>query len=64
MGSLMLRDKDVARKKGLWAVGAWAGSAVLLTTGAPVLLGAAAAGGASYLTYKWFMFRAKRGMRF
>jgi hypothetical protein len=23
-----------------------------------------AAGGAGYLTYKWFMFRAKRGMRF
>jgi hypothetical protein len=27
-------------------------------------LGLLAAGGAVYLTYRWFMFRAKRGMRF
>lgn len=64
MGSLMLRDKDIARKKGLWALGAWAGSGMLFTLGGSFFLGAAAAGGASYLTYKWFVFRAKRGMRF
>ena len=63
MGSLVLRDKEVARKKGLWAVGAWTGSALLFGL-AGIPLGVAAAGGASYLTYKWFMFRAKRGMRF
>ncbi len=64
MGSLVLRDKEVARKKGFWALGAWTGSAVLIgVVGMPVM-GVAAAGGASYLTYKWFMFRAKRGMRF
>ena len=27
-------------------------------------LGVPAAGGAAYMTYKWFMYRAKRGMRF
>ena len=64
MGSLMLRDKDIARKKGLWAVGAWAGTGLLFTAVGSVVLGAVAAGGASYLTYKWFVFRAKRGMRF
>ena len=28
------------------------------------VLGVGAAAGATYLTFKWFMFRAKRGMRF
>lgn len=64
MGSLIVRDKEVAKKKGYWALGAWAGSAVLFTVAGAPILGMAAAGGASYLTYKWFVFRAKRGMRF
>jgi len=39
----------------------WSRTAVLVHW--PVI-GLVAAGGAGYLTYKWFMFRAKRGMRF
>ena len=60
--SLMLRDRAVARKKGIWALSAWVGTAVLFhyTIVGSLLVG----GGALYLTYKWFMFRAKRGMRF
>ncbi len=61
--SLMVRDKSEARKKGAFALGAWGGSVALLAGGFPVLSGVAV-GGAAYLTFKWFMFRAKRGMRF
>jgi hypothetical protein len=61
--SLTTRDKNEARKKGLLAVGAWGGAGFLAVANMPVL-GLIAAGGAGYLTYRWFMFRAKRGMRF
>jgi len=61
--SLMTRDRNEARKKGLLAVGAWGGAGLFLVANMPVF-GLIAAGGAGYLTYKWFMFRAKRGMRF
>jgi len=61
--SLTSRDRNEARKKGLVAAGAWGGAGVLALVHAPVL-GLLAAGGAGYLTYRWFMFRAKRGMRF
>jgi hypothetical protein len=60
--SLMLRDKAVARKKGLFALSAWAGTVIMLYYS--TFLGFLAAAGAAYLTYRWFMFRAKRGMRF
>jgi hypothetical protein len=62
--SLMSRDKSEARKKGLVAASAWAGTGLLLFYHVPVILGLAAGAGAAYLTYRWFMFRAKRGMRF
>lgn len=65
MDSLVSRDKAEAKKKGYVALGAWGGTAVLgLVVGAPLVLTAAAGGGAAYFTYKWFMYRAKRGMRF
>ena len=35
-----MRDKDIARKKGLWALGAWAGSGLLFTLGGSFFLGA------------------------
>jgi hypothetical protein len=63
MSSLMARDRDEAKKKGIMAAGAAAGAGVLFIVGAPIL-GAGATVGAAYLTYKWFVFRAKRGMRF
>jgi hypothetical protein len=61
--SLMARDRAEAKRKGFSALAAWAGSGLLLFYHAPTL-GLLAAGGGAYLTYRWFMFRAKRGMRF
>ena len=63
MESLVSRDKTEAKKKGVYAAAAWGGTALLGVAGIPFLWIPAAAG-AGYLTYKWFMFRAKRGMRF
>jgi hypothetical protein len=60
--SLMARDKAEAKKKGVYALSAWLGSGVLLFY--HPYWGLLLAGGAAYLTYRWFMFRAKRGMRF
>jgi hypothetical protein len=62
-GSLIERDKVEAKKKGMYAAAAWGGT-VLLGIGAGAFLAVPAAVGAGFLTYKWFMFRAKRGMRF
>jgi hypothetical protein len=60
--SLMSQDRAAAKRKGLLALSAWVGTGVILfySTFGGVLLGA----GASFLTYRWFMYRAKRGMRF
>lgn len=64
-GSLIERDKVEARKKGTYAAVAWGGTVLLgAGLGASMILWLPAAAGAGYLTYKWFMFRAKRGMRF
>ena len=63
MTSLIARDREEAKKKGLFALGAAGGAGVLMTLGFPIL-GTGAAVGAAYLAYKWFVFRAKRGIRF
>ena len=63
MESLVSRDKAQAKKKGLFAAAAWGGTVALGAVASPFLWVPAAAG-AGYLTYRWFMFRAKRGMRF
>jgi len=60
--SLMSQDRAEAKKKGLFALSAWTGAGVLFFYHAPIL-GLLTVGGAVYLTYRWFMFRAKRGMR-
>ncbi|MBN2576507.1 MAG: hypothetical protein JXP73_18230 [Deltaproteobacteria bacterium] len=60
--SLMSRDRAEARKKGLFALSTWAGAAILILY--YPILGLLTAAGAAVLTYRWFMFRAKRGMRF
>ncbi len=60
--SLMSRDRSDARKKGTVALSAWVGTGILAFYSP--LLAVIGAGAASYLTYRWFMFRAKRGMRF
>jgi hypothetical protein len=64
MESLVSRDKVQAKKKGMLAAAAWGGTALLAWGSVSFFLLAPAAAGAGYLTYKWFMFRAKRGMRF
>ena len=62
MGSLIETDKRTARRKGFTAAAVGAG-AVAVAFASPVL-GIIGLVGASYLGYDWFMFRAKRGMRF
>jgi hypothetical protein len=64
MDSLISRDKAEAKKKGIYAAAAWGGTGVLLVAAGPGLLAAAGAAGAGYLTWKWFLFRAKNGIRF
>ena len=63
MGSLIERDKSEAKKKGTYAAAAWGGT-ILLGVAASPILWVPAAVGAGYLTWKWFMFRAKNGLRF
>ena len=60
--TLMSRDKSEARKKGIFALSAWAGAGVVVLY--HPMFGLLTAVGAVILTYRWFMFRAKRGMRF
>jgi hypothetical protein len=62
--TLMSRDKAEAKKKGYMALSAWAGAGALTFFAHWPIPGLVAAGAAAYLTYKWFMFRARRGMRF
>jgi hypothetical protein len=61
--SLAEKDRDTARKKGIVAGAAAAGSVALIVGGLPVL-GVIALVPSAYLVKDWFMFRAKRGMRF
>lgn len=63
MESLVSRDKAEAKKKGMYAAAAWGGT-VLAGLAVGPFLAVPAAAGAGYLTYRWFLFRAKRGMRF
>jgi hypothetical protein len=63
MGSLIETDKRTARRKGLTAAAVATGGVALTVAGAPVL-GIIGLAGAGYLAFDWFMFRAKRGMRF
>jgi hypothetical protein len=62
MGSLMASDKATARRKGFTAAAVAGGSVLLIGLSAPLGIIGLAVGG--YLTYDWFMYRAKRGMRF
>lgn len=62
MGSLMKQDRNTAKKKGAWALVTTV-AGVGLSVAAP-WLGVPVVGVGLYLGYDWFMYRAKRGMRF
>jgi threonine/homoserine/homoserine lactone efflux protein len=61
--SLVQRNKVVAKRKGALAAATAVGAGVVAAAGAPLVavLGLA---GAVYLTWDWFSFRVKNGMRF
>ncbi len=63
MSSSLVKDKEIARRKGLAAGAATAGSVALIIAGAP-WLGLIGLIPSAYLVKNWFMYRAKRGMRF
>ncbi len=63
MGSLMKQTKDTATRKGTVAALTTLGGIALTATVTPILGVPVLAFGA-YLGYDWFMYRAKRGMRF
>lgn len=62
--SLAQKDRDTARKKGMVAGAVAAGSVALIATGAAPILGLVALVPSALLVKDWFMFRARRGMRF
>lgn len=64
MGSLVQRNKVVAKRKGTVAAATAAASAAVLVVGGPVTLGVLGLAGAAYLTWDWLSFRIKNGMRF
>lgn len=61
--SIVQRNKVVAKRKGALAATAAGAGAIAVIGGAPVIaiIGLA---GAAYLTWDWFSFRVKNGMRF
>jgi hypothetical protein len=62
-GSIVQRNKVVAKRKGMIAAATGAGAAAIAIAGAPII-GALGLVGAGYLAWDWFSFRLKNGMRF
>jgi threonine/homoserine/homoserine lactone efflux protein len=61
--SLVQRNKVVAKRKGTIAAVTAAGAGVVALAASPVV-GIIGLAGAAYLTWDWFSFRLKNGMRF
>ncbi len=62
-GSIVQRNKVVAKRKGLLAAAAGAAGVAAAVAGAPIVAGIGLVAGA-YLGWDWFSFRVKNGMRF
>ena len=62
--SLVQRNKVVAKRKGALAAVTAGASGALAIVGAPVVIPILGLAGAAYLTWDWFTFRVKNGMRF
>jgi hypothetical protein len=60
--SLVQRNKAVAKRKGTLAAVTVAGAGVVAL--ASPVVGIIGLAGAAYLTWDWFSFRIKNGMRF
>lgn len=63
MGSLVQRNKSVARRKGTVAAAAGVGAGVVAVALNPII-GVVGLAGAAYLGWDWLSFRIKNGLRF
>lgn len=64
MGSLIQRNKAVARRKGTVAVVAGVGAVTAGVILASPVVGVIGLAGAAYLGWDWLSFRIKNGIRF
>jgi hypothetical protein len=62
--SLVQRNKVVAKRKGMLAAATAGGVTALAIAVSSPVLGVIGLAGAAYLTWDWFSFRVKNGMRF
>lgn len=63
-GSLVQRNKVVAKRKGVLAGATAAGAVAALAVFTSPVIGVLGLAGAAYLGWDWFSFRVKNGMRF